>query len=107
MGALHRLVYLLSKLDPKNVTWKHRQLEAQLRGTVKKPSRWKITENREAALANVDARIEDIHSSFDTTHHELDYARKILSDLRTRSSVLTFNPLPAKSLSCDSSFPSW
>ena len=76
MGALHRLVYLLSKLDPKNVTWKRRQLEAATRDRQKAES-MEDPENREAALANVDARIEDIHSSFDTTHHELDYARKI------------------------------
>lgn len=76
MGALHRLVYLLSKLDPKNITWKRRQLEAATRDREKAES-MEDAENREAALANVDARIEDIHSSFDTTHHDLDYARKI------------------------------
>jgi adenine-specific DNA-methyltransferase len=69
-------VYLLSKLDPNNITWKHRQLEAATRDREKADS-MEDAENREAALANVDARIEDIHSSFDTTHHELDYARKI------------------------------
>ena len=76
MGALRQLVYLLSKLDPNNVTWKHRQLEAAKRDRQKAES-MEDAENREAALANVNARIEDIHSSFDTTHHELDYARKI------------------------------
>jgi adenine-specific DNA-methyltransferase len=76
MGALRQLVYLLSKLDPKNVTWKRRQLEAATRDRQKAGS-MEDAENREAALANVNARIEDIHSSFDTTHHELDYARKI------------------------------
>ena len=53
-----------------------RQLEAAKRDRQKAES-MEDAENREAALANVNARIEDIHSSFDTTHHELDYARKI------------------------------
>ena len=48
MGALHRLVYLLSKLDPNNVTWKHRQLEAAKRDRQKAES-MEDAENREAA----------------------------------------------------------
>lgn len=76
MGALNRLVHLLAKLDPKNISWKRRQLDAATRDR-KKAESMEDAENREAALANVDARIDDIHKSFDTTHHELDYARKI------------------------------
>jgi hypothetical protein len=76
MGALHRLVLLLSKLDPNNVTWKRRQLEAAKRDLQKAES-MEDSEDRESSLANVGARIDDINLSFDTTHHDLDYARKL------------------------------
>ena len=76
MGALNRLVHLLAILDPKNVAWKHRQLEAAERDRARAGEMEEV-EAREAALASVNARIEDIHKSFDTQHHDLDYARKL------------------------------
>jgi len=76
MGALHRLVHLLSKLDPNNVLWKRRQLEAARRDQIRAES-MEEQEDRETAIANVQARIHDIESSFDTAHHDLDYARKL------------------------------
>lgn len=76
MGALHRLVHLLAILDPKNIAWKHRQLEAAERDRDRAET-MEEAEAREAAIASVNARIEDIHKSFDTQHHDLDYARKL------------------------------
>ncbi len=76
MGALHRLVYLLSKLDPNNVEWKHRQLDAAKRDR-KKAESMEESGSREAAIEDVESRIKDIESSFDTRHHDLDYARKL------------------------------
>ncbi len=60
MGVLHKLVFILNKLDPGNVKWKERQLakaaeipDATVRGQV----------------------IEDIEKAF--TDNELDYGRKL------------------------------
>jgi type I restriction-modification system DNA methylase subunit len=76
MGALHRLVYMLSKLDPNNIEWKHRQLEAAKRDR-KKAESMEESGSRETAIQDVESRIKDIETSFDTTHHDLDYARKL------------------------------
>ena len=76
MGALHRLVYMLSKIDPNNVEWKHRQLEAAKRDRQKAES-MEESGSREAAMQDVESRIKDIEASFDTRHHDLDYARKL------------------------------
>src|SRR6266568_4177163 len=76
MGALHRLVYLLSKLDPNNIEWKHRQFEAAKRDR-KKAESMEESGSREAAIQDVESRLKDIEASFDTTHHDLDYARKL------------------------------
>jgi adenine-specific DNA-methyltransferase len=73
MGALHRLVDLLQKLDPNNESWKRDRL-AQAR-------RYRqLLEESGAAkeeIAACDARIADIEKSFDTRFHALDFARKL------------------------------
>lgn len=73
MGALHRLVDLLQKLDPNNESWKRDRLAEARRYR-------KLLEQTNAApdeLAACDARIADIEKSFDTRFHELDFARKL------------------------------
>ena len=55
---------------------KHRQLKAAERDRERAEAMEEV-EAREAAIASVNARIEDIHKSFDTQHHDLDYARKL------------------------------
>lgn len=82
MGALHRLVDLLQKLDPNNESWKRDRLaEAKhyrmVLGEVGAPPE---------ELAACDARIADIEKSFDTRFHALDFARKldIMLQLRLR-----------------------
>jgi adenine-specific DNA-methyltransferase len=60
MGVLHKLVFILNKLDPGNVHWKERQIA--------KASEIPDTTVREQV-------IEDIESSFN--ENELDYGRKL------------------------------
>ena len=73
MGALHRLVDLLQKLDPNNERWKRDRLAEAERDC-------EIVRQSDAPREEVnqcEARIEDIRRSFDTRHHALDFARKL------------------------------
>ena len=73
MGALHRLVDLLQKLDPNNESWKRDRLAETRRYR-------KVLEKSGAEkdeVAACDARIADIEKSFDTRFHALDFARKL------------------------------
>ncbi len=73
MGALHRLVDLLQKLDPNNESWKRDRLAEARR------YRDLLREAGAAQdeIAACDARIADIEKSFDTRFHALDFARKL------------------------------
>ena len=73
MGALHRLVDLLQKLDPNNESWKRDRLAEARRYR-------EILEEAGAdkdEIADCDARIADIEKSFNTRFHALDFARKL------------------------------
>ena len=73
MGALHRLVDLLQKLDPNNESWKRDRLAEALRYR-------QLLEEAGAnkdEVASCEARIADIEKSFDTRFHALDFARKL------------------------------
>lgn len=73
MGALHRLVDLLQKLDPNNESWKRDRLAEAHRTR-------QLREESGAAqeeIAACDIRIADIEKSFDTRFHALDFARKL------------------------------
>ena len=73
MGALHRLVDLLQKLDPNNELWKRDRLaEAERYCQVLEE-----TGAPKEEIAACHARIEDIRKSFDTRFHALDFARKL------------------------------
>jgi hypothetical protein len=76
MGILHKLVFILRKLDPNNKQWKAQQLaRAQRdRDLAEQMEDEKIREN---AAREADARIEEIRNSFDQQDHELDYTRKL------------------------------
>jgi len=76
MGALHRLVDLLTKIDPNNVRWKQQQLE-RAQGDRKLANQMQDDENRENALRDVEDRIKDIEHSFNERFHALDFARKL------------------------------
>jgi hypothetical protein len=73
MGALHRLVDLLQKLDPNNESWKRDRL-AEARRYRQLLASANATPDE---LAACDARIADIEKSFDTRYHALDFARKL------------------------------
>ncbi|MDO8355518.1 MAG: Eco57I restriction-modification methylase domain-containing protein [Nitrospirota bacterium] len=73
MGALHRLVDLLQKLDPNNESWKRDRLAEARRYRA-------LLEESGAPKEEIgacDARIADIEKSFDTRFHALDFARKL------------------------------
>lgn len=73
MGALHRLVDLLQKLDPNNESWKRDRLAEARRYR-------ELLEEAGAApeeIADCESRIADIEKSFNTRFHALDFARKL------------------------------
>ena len=73
MGALHRLVDLLDKLDPKNKSWKRQRLEAAQKELEWMKSKSAATDR----IIDAEAQIADIERSFDIRFHALDYARKL------------------------------
>ena len=73
MGALHRLVDLLQKLDPNNESWKRDRLSEARRYC-------DLLDEAGAGkdeLAACELRMGDIEKSFDTRFHALDFARKL------------------------------
>lgn len=73
MGALHRLVDLLQKLDPNNSAWKRKQL-------AKAQAYCEFLQQANAPQAEIDEvdnRIADVERSFDSQFHALDFARKL------------------------------
>ena len=76
MGMLHKIVFILSKIDPNNRRWKQKQLEKANRDKVIAEN-MEDDKNRDASLKEIEKRIHDIEKAFDTNNHELDYARKL------------------------------
>lgn len=76
MGILHKLVFILRKLDPNNVRWKQQQL-ARARRDRDLAEQMEDEQIREHAVREADARIVEIEHSFDQADHELDYTRKL------------------------------
>src|SRR5262249_4364757 len=77
MGALHRLVDLLAKLDPNNRRWKQQQLERAQRDRQYAERYLRFEPHRQSLLPEMDAVIKDIEGSFNTQFHELDFGRKL------------------------------
>jgi adenine-specific DNA-methyltransferase len=76
MGMLHRMVHILGKLDPNNLKWKQNQIE------IVEQDRQKALEMRDeavraGAIKSVEDRRAYIEASFESSHHELDYLRKL------------------------------
>ncbi|MBU1181099.1 MAG: Eco57I restriction-modification methylase domain-containing protein [Proteobacteria bacterium] len=76
MGVLHRMVHILGKLDPNNRKWKQAQLD------IVEQDRQKALEMqddavRQGAIKSVEERKAYIEASFESSHHELDYLRKL------------------------------
>ncbi|MEI7672276.1 MAG: N-6 DNA methylase, partial [Deltaproteobacteria bacterium] len=76
MGVLHRMVHILGKLDPNNRKWKQAQLDI-VEEDRKKALEMRDEAVREGALKSVEVRRDYIEASFESSHHELDYLRKL------------------------------
>lgn len=76
MGALHRLVDLLRKLDPQNRRWETRQ-RARLKQEKAKAEAQPDAKLREEALMDVAHREREMKPIFNAGHFDRDYARKL------------------------------
>ena len=76
MGILHKLVFILGKLDPNNKRWKQKQQDKAKRDKALAEN-MEDDKNRDASIKEIDKRIEDIEKAFDQNNHELDFARKL------------------------------
>jgi adenine-specific DNA-methyltransferase len=74
MGILHKLVFILGKLDPRNEKWKERQI-ARVRDTMATAEKIDDATARERAVSELEQQITGINEAFD--HNELDYGRKL------------------------------
>ena len=74
MGILHKLVFILGKLDPRNEKWKERQI-ARVRDTMATAEKIEDTTARERAVRELEQQISGINEAFE--HNELDYGRKL------------------------------
>ena len=74
MGMLHRLVFILGKLDPRNDQWRQRQID-RVESTIKMAEEIDDSTFRESTLRDLEGEIESINESFE--RNELDYGRKL------------------------------
>ncbi|MCU0782839.1 MAG: Eco57I restriction-modification methylase domain-containing protein [Verrucomicrobia bacterium] len=74
MGILHKLVFILGKLDPRNEKWKERQI-ARVRDTMATAEKIEDATARERAVRELEQQIIGINEAFE--HNELDYGRKL------------------------------
>ena len=74
MGILHKLVFLLSKLDPRNAEWRQRQID-RVQGAITASEKIDDSTFRESAIAELESEIASINEAFE--RNELDYGRKL------------------------------
>lgn len=74
MGVLHKLVFILGKLDPRNVQWEARQLERVI-VLMREAASIPDAAFRERALADLETQQASIEEAFE--RNELDYGRKL------------------------------
>ncbi|MBV6505163.1 MAG: hypothetical protein ILNGONEN_00721 [Syntrophorhabdaceae bacterium] len=74
MGILHKMVHLLSKLDPQNESWKHRQI-VRVRQAMAEARKIEDFRIREKCLTDLRENIVSIEAAFQD--NELDYGRKL------------------------------
>jgi hypothetical protein len=74
MGVLHKLVYLLSKLDERNEKWRNIQV-SRVQAAIEAAEKIDDATIRDSAIAGLRKQITDIHASF--ADNELDYGRKL------------------------------
>ena len=74
MGVLHRLVFILGKLDPRNDQWRQRQID-RVENTIKMAEEIDDSTIRESTIRDLEGEIESINEAFE--RNELDYGRKL------------------------------
>ncbi|MBL7179878.1 MAG: N-6 DNA methylase [Desulfobacterales bacterium] len=78
MGMLHKMVHILTKLDPQNKQWKQRQIEnqtRQIKQDISYAEKIKDDKARQKAMDELEERMATINDAFDT--NELDFGRKL------------------------------
>ena len=74
MGILHKLVFLLSKLDPRNAQWRQRQID-RVQNTITEAEKIDDSVIRESTIDELEREIESINEAFE--RNALDYGRKL------------------------------
>ncbi len=74
MGVLHKLVFILGKLDPRNEQWRQRQI-ARVESTIERAEEIDDSTFRENTIRDLEGEIENINEAFE--RNELDYGRKL------------------------------
>ena len=74
MGVLHRLVFILGKLDRRNKQWKQRQID-KVENTIKMAEEIDDSTFRRSTIRDLEGEIDSINEAFE--RNELDYGRKL------------------------------
>ena len=74
MGILHKLVFLLGKLDPRNAQWRQRQID-RVEKTIATAEKIDDSVIRESTIDELEGEIESINEAFE--RNALDYGRKL------------------------------
>jgi hypothetical protein len=74
MGILHKLVFILGKLDPRNERWEQRQIQ-RVRDAIATAEKIEDAAIRERTVRELEQQIVGIEESFE--RNELDYGRKL------------------------------
>jgi len=74
MGILHKLVFILGKLDPRNERWEQRQIR-RVREAVAAAEKIEDAAIRERTIRDLEQQIAGIEEAF--ARNELDYGRKL------------------------------
>jgi len=74
MGILHKLVFILGKLDPRNEKWKERQVN-RVREAMTAAERIEDATIRERTVRDLEQQIAGVNEAFE--RNELDYGRKL------------------------------
>ena len=74
MGVLHKLVFMLGKLDPRNQQWQQRQID-KVNRTIETAEKIDDSTVRENTIRDLEREIDNINEAFE--RNELDYGRKL------------------------------
>ncbi len=74
MGILHKLVFILGKLDPRNERWEQRQIQ-RVRDAIATAEKIEDATIRERTIKELEQQIVSVEEAFE--RNELDYGRKL------------------------------